>query len=390
VIMPGKKFISATLLYFIVMGLSLVSPLIIQSQEDNGTGRLNLQSLPVYETVELTPGFNAPHIVSMIVGGAEVDLFRLTGNIQNWTECAGYTTTAPTLKIAWASGDASHTLTLAFESNSSKNDPTLFVHVVDQNDADNFSNFCKDDVNGRLDPMIETTPLPNEAWIYVWLGSYYPAQSISGTFYIFQSPNMAILAAPSPTPAFGSIWSSTVELGGLLIEEYCRDVIPAYPDSRPLRGEDLSWACWVGDNFLEIDLTLVCEWQYGEGSYAVQTGNTFRTYACFRQKDATSSQTTIAAPTPIKVDYSSIRDFVIGRQAIVDTASGQPLPAYRESSLDSSRFAQFPPGIVVELVTGPVFDDGTIWWEVGTPNGVQGWVTAFIEGKIMLMPDVTP
>jgi hypothetical protein len=380
--MPGKKFVATIILCIIMSGLNLV----VQSQEGDGTGRLDLQSLPNYETVELSPGFDDPYIMRITVGSAEVNLFRLTGTIQNWTECAGYATMAPTIKIGWDSGDTNHTLSLIFESDSLDYDPTMFVHIVDQNDADNFVNWCKDDVNGRLDPMIETAPLPNKAWIYIWLGSYYPAQSIPGTFYIFQSSVADVLAAPSPTPEFGSIWSNTVELGGLLIEEYCRDVTPAYPDARPLHGEDLSWACWTGDNFLELDLTLVCEWQYGSGSYAVQTGNTYRTYTCFRQESTSSAQTTISAPTLVKVDYTSVRDFVAGERAMVTTASGRPLPTYREPNLDSAQFAQYPPGVGVELVAGPVFDDGNIWWEVSALNGVQGWVTAFMDGEISLVP----
>jgi len=88
--------------------------------------------------------------------------------------------------------------------------------------------------------MVEIDPLPTEAWIYIWLGSYYPDQSIPGTLYIFRTHSESVQAEPSQTPAFGSIWSNTVYLGDLLIEEYCRAVNPSYPDARPLRGEDLS------------------------------------------------------------------------------------------------------------------------------------------------------
>lgn len=343
----------------------------------DGTGRLEIDAAPVYHSIDLVAGFDEPYTVEMIVGGTDVDLFRLTGDIQDLNDCAGFTTTEPMLRISWSGADKGNSLALLFESEAMDDDPTMFVHVVDQED-NSFTSWCNDDDGGQYDPMVEISTLPINATITLWIGSYYPAEIISGTLYILQTVSVDLLAEPSPTPGFGSIWSETQVEGGLLIEEYCRAITPAYPDARPLHGEDLSWACWVNERHNgKLDLTAVCDWQYGPGSYAVQLGNSFRTYACYRRDGPGSSDDSVARQTPTKVDYGNARNLPVGGRAMVITSSGRPLPVYRGPALDESRFTQLPPGSIVDVLAGPVYADGAVWWEIQAPGDIQGWAIAF-------------
>lgn len=362
-------------LFFVVALCSVLFPLSVQAQD--GTGRLDVDAPAVYHSIALSPGFAEPYSVEMIVGGTDVDLFRLAGEIGNLDECAGFTTSDPVLRITWEGTDAGNRLILLFESAAPEDDPTMFVQVIGQ-DNTNSSNWCSDDTGGQYNPMVEIGPLPTQATITLWIGTYYPAVVIPGTLYIFQTSGEEVLVQPSPAPGFGDIWSETQLLGGLLIEEYCRAVTPAYPDARPLNGENLSWACWTGRRHNgELNLSAVCEWQYGAGSYAVQTGNSFLTYACYRRGEAGTSGDLGTPEAPVKVDYVNARNLPVGGQAMVVTSSGRPLPVYREPGATQSRFAQLPPGTTVEILAGPIYADGSVWWQIRGPNDIQGWAIAF-------------
>ena len=349
----------------------------VRLEAQDGTGRLDIDAPPVYHSIDLAAGFDEPYAIDMIVGGTDVDLFRLTGEIQNLDDCAGFTTSEPVLRISWAGADGGNSLTLLFESAAVDDDPTVFIHVIDQDD-NSFSSWCNDDAGGQYNPMVAIGALPSQATITVWIGGYYPAEVIPGTLYIFQTSGTELLVEPSPTPEFGSIWSNAYLLGGLLIEEYCREITPTYPDARPLEGEDLSWACWIEQRHNgKLDLSAVCEWQYGAGSYVVQTGKTFRTYACYRRGGSGVSGEPVPTTTPVKVDYANARNLPIGSQAMVVTSSGRPLPVYREPGNNQSRFGQLPPGAIVDILAGPVYADGSIWWQVQAPDDIQGWAIAF-------------
>ena len=126
-----------------------------------------------------------------------------------------------------------------------------------------------------------------------------------------------------------------------------------------------------------MDLTAVCEWQYGPGSYAVQTGDTFWTYACYQRGSEVTSAAAVTTASPIKVDYSNARNLPIGGQASVITGSGSPLPVYRDHDANQLRFAQLRPGTIVAVLAGPIYSDGYIWWQIRAPTGISGWVIAF-------------
>jgi len=294
---------------FLCLLIIVVSvPIYGQEATDEPDVYLNINAEPQYETLSLNPDFEAPYIIAGIAieegifEGDVVNLNNYQGDLNNHGSCAGFTTVEPTQKIEWRSTSNENILVFSFESEDDSADPIMFIHIQDFTN-NGYGNWCSDDFDGELDPLITINNLSGASWIYIWVGSYHPSATVSGNLNIFRSLGDIPGILPTPIMTFGSIQSSTQRLGKLDIELYCLEEMPNYPIARHLRNIDVTWACWSnsGEAF-ELSLTDVCLWEFGDGSYVVQEGSDFNSYACYRRTDSAPNNS--STPPPEKEDYS--------------------------------------------------------------------------------------
>lgn len=111
---------------------------------------------PNYGTVNLRSGFSPdPHVVEVQAGG------RININEAVSSDCRGYVSNAPDLRLSYTSGSGVLPLLIAVQSDS---DTTLLVNAPDGRW------YCNDDTNG-LDPLIRFNN-PSSGRYEIWVGTY--------------------------------------------------------------------------------------------------------------------------------------------------------------------------------------------------------------------------
>jgi len=74
-----------------------------------------------------------------------------------------------------------------------------------------------------------------------------------------------------------------------------------------------------------------------------------------------------ATPTPVPV-------VMAGGQAVVQGTGGQQLRLRSGPALTHETLLIVEEGTVLQVLEGPQAADGFQWWQVKTPDGIQGWV----------------
>ena len=133
--------------------------------------RLDYQAAAKYGEANLSNGFSPdPYAVGMTAGGA-VDVSYLGGS------CAGFTTSAPDLRVNFGGGGAS---LLRFYFVRANGDPMMVVN-------DPYGNFyCVDDSFGTVNPTIDFNN-PAGGSYDVWIASYSASATISGTLFLTEN-----------------------------------------------------------------------------------------------------------------------------------------------------------------------------------------------------------
>lgn len=133
---------------------------------------LNYNLSPVFGSSTIASGFVPDPFYAGITAGGPVDVSYLGG------ACRGYTSVAPSYSVTYTSG--SFPLLRFYFVGSS--DTTMIIN------SPNGSYFCVDDSFGTVDPTIDFNN-PATGRYDVWIGTYSPGASISGTLYVTESTN---------------------------------------------------------------------------------------------------------------------------------------------------------------------------------------------------------
>ncbi len=135
----------------------------------DGGGELSVSDTPNFGSLELASGFSPdPQTVELISGG-DVDVVELGLG----TDCGGYATSAPDLRLSLADGLAQ--LRIFFVADGGE-DATLIVN-------DPYGNWlCNDDFSD-WDPMVELQNAESGQYD-IWVGSYSADEYITGMLYI--------------------------------------------------------------------------------------------------------------------------------------------------------------------------------------------------------------
>lgn len=132
--------------------------------------RLDYTLDPDYGAITLEAGFIPdPHTVEMVSGGPVAVSYLGDG-------CSGFASAQPDLEVRYTKGDFD-TLRFYFTGDG---DTTLIIN------GPTGEYVCRDDANGTLDPRIDFDD-PASGTYDIWVGSYSPDASISGTLHITEN-----------------------------------------------------------------------------------------------------------------------------------------------------------------------------------------------------------